>query len=115
MVLGATAAARARPHRDPRRGAREPGTTACRAADVVLAVEVVSPGSEVRDRGRRPRLYAMAAIPLLAGGERRRPTVYVHELDPAVPACVPAGIHRDRLRLAVPFGIDIDLTEIGDL
>jgi hypothetical protein len=44
-----------------------------------------------------------------------RPTVYVHELDPAVPACVPAGIHRDRLRLAVPFGIDIDLTEIGDL
>jgi Uma2 family endonuclease len=44
-----------------------PGTehdeTSYRAADVVLAVEVVSPESEARDRERKPSLYADAAIP----------------------------------------------------
>jgi hypothetical protein len=38
--------------------------------------------------------------------------VHVHALGPAVLAYVPTGVHRDRLRLAVPSPIDIDLTEI---
>jgi hypothetical protein len=41
------------------------------------------------------------------------PVVYVYELDPAARAYVPTGIHRDELRLTVPFPIDIDLTAIN--
>ncbi|RNL83836.1 Uma2 family endonuclease [Halostreptopolyspora alba] len=81
---------------------------------VVLAVEVVSPDSAVRDRERKPQLYAQAGIPHFwrvenDGGE---PKVYVYELDPATRAYVATGIHHNRLKLDRPFDIDIDLTEI---
>ncbi|MUL42384.1 Uma2 family endonuclease [Streptomonospora sp. PA3] len=81
---------------------------------VVLAVEVVSPESEVRDRERKPQLYAQAGIKhhWRVENEDGRPVVYVYELDPATRAYVASGIHRERLKLAVPFDIDIDLTEI---
>jgi len=85
------------------------------AADALLAVEVVSPESEGRDRERKPQLYAKAGIPhfwRVEKGEGRRPVVYVYELDPATGSYVPSGIHHDRLKLTVPFDIDIDLTEI---
>lgn len=85
------------------------------AADVVLAVEVVSPESEFRDRQRKPLLYAEAGIPhfwRIEKGEGRRPVVYVFELEPATRTYVPTGIHHDRLKLTAPFDIDIDLTEI---
>jgi Uma2 family endonuclease len=88
--------------------------TGFRAADVLLVVEVVSPDSEVRDRERKPQLYATAGIPHMwrienTGG---RPTVYVYELDPATKAYGLTGIHHERLKLTVPFDLDIDLTEI---
>jgi Uma2 family endonuclease len=88
------------------------------AADAVLAVEVVSPESEDRDRERKPQLYAKAGIPhfwRIEKGDGRRPVVYVYELDPATSTFVPSGIHHDRLKLTVPFYIDIDLTEIDRL
>lgn len=85
-----------------------------RAADVVLAAEVVAPRTAALDRARKPQLYAAAGIPHFWRVENAegRPTVYVHELDPATKAYGLTGIHHDRLKLAVPFGIDIDLTEI---
>jgi len=88
------------------------------AADVVLSAEVVSPESEDRDRERKPQLYAKAGIPhfwRVEKGNGRRPVVYVYELDPATGSYVPSGIHHDRLKLTVPFDIDIDLTEIDRL
>ncbi|CAL9529371.1 hypothetical protein SUDANB37_04025 [Streptomyces sp. enrichment culture] len=36
--------------------------------------------------------------------------VYVYELDPATKAYAVPVIHRDRLKLDLPFPIDIDLT-----
>lgn len=94
-----------------------PESTALRAADVTLAVEVVSPDSEERDRERKPELYAKAGIPHFWRVENvsRRATVYVYELDPATHAYALTGIHHDRLKVTVPFGIDIDLTEIDRL
>ena len=94
-----------------------PHRTAYQAADVVLAVEVVSADSEVRDRERKPQLYAQAGIPHFWRVEQvsGRPTVYVYELDPATKAYALSGIHHDRLKITVPVNIDIDLTEIDDL
>ncbi|WP_242676047.1 Uma2 family endonuclease [Streptosporangium minutum] len=91
--------------------------TTYQPADVVLAVEVVSAESEVRDRERKPQLYAAAGIPHFWRIENAegRPTVYVYELDPATKAYVATGIHHDRLKLTVPFDLDIDLAEIDDL
>ncbi|MFF1380653.1 hypothetical protein [Streptomyces sp. NPDC058308] len=37
------------------------------------------------------------------------------QLDPHTGAYTPTGIHHGRLKLAVPFTIDIDLTEIDRL
>lgn len=90
--------------------------TRYQAKDVVLAVEVVSPDSEERDRDTKPRKYAAAGIPhfwlveMTADGEL--PMVHVYELDPVTKTYLPTGIHHDRLKLSVPFAIDIDLTEI---
>ncbi|EFL22994.1 conserved hypothetical protein [Streptomyces himastatinicus ATCC 53653] len=96
----------------------EADETGYQAADVVLAVEVVSPESEDRDRERKPQLYAKAGIRhfwRVEKGEGRRPVVYVYELDPATGAYGASGIYHDRLKLSVPFTVDIDLTEIDQL
>ncbi|MGI5487331.1 Uma2 family endonuclease [Microtetraspora malaysiensis] len=88
--------------------------TAYQAADAVLVVEVVSPESEVRDRKRKPVLYAEAGIPHFwrVENQKGRPAVYVYEIDPATSAYFLTGIHHDRLKVSLPFEIDIDLTEI---
>ncbi|MEV4170395.1 Uma2 family endonuclease [Nonomuraea sp. NPDC049709] len=84
------------------------------AADVVLAVEVVSPDSIVRDRERKPVLYAEAGIPHFWRIEEvnAQPAVFVYELDRATKSYGRTGIHHDRLKLTVPFDIDIDLTTL---
>lgn len=95
-----------------------PTLTAFQAADAVLAAEVLSPDSETRDRERKPQLYARAGIRhfwRVETGEDGRPIVFVYELDPATAAYGLTGIHHDRLKLTVPFDIDIDLTEIDRL
>jgi Uma2 family endonuclease len=94
-----------------------PDVTAYQAADAVLAVEVVSPDSETRDRERKPQLYAAAGIRHFWRVERNGggATVYVYELDPATRAYALTGIHHDKLRLSVPFEVDVDLTEIDKL
>lgn len=84
------------------------------AEHVILAVEVVSPDSQERDRERKPQLYAKAGIRHFwrIENDDHRPVVYVYELDPATGAYVATGIHRDHLKLSVPFDIDIDLGDI---
>lgn len=91
-----------------------PGQTFYRAEDVVLTVEVVSPDSRTRDRDRKPVLYARAKIPHFWRVENQwaKPVVYVYELDKVTDSYVATGIFHDRLKLTVPFDIDIDLTEI---
>jgi Uma2 family endonuclease len=90
------------------------GVTCFRAEDVVLAVEVVSPDSEVRDRQRKPTLYADAGIPHFWRVEEINdmPAVFVYEIDPATKSSVITGVHHDRLKVSVPFDIDIDLTTL---
>jgi Uma2 family endonuclease len=79
--------------------------------DVLLVVEVVSNESRVRDRERKPLLYAEAGIRYFWRVENSdgRPAVYAYELDPATRIYVPVGIFHDRITLGTPFPIDIDL------
>lgn len=83
-------------------------------ADAVrLAIEVVSQATEILDRDRKPQLYARSGIRHYwrvetSGG---KPVVHVYELDPATSTYVPTGIHHDRLKLTVPFPIDVDLNQ----
>lgn len=84
------------------------------AEAVLLAVEVVSPDSEDRDRVRMPLLYADAGIKYFwriedASGKI---ALYVYELDLVSRQYALMGIFHDRLNLARPFEMDIDLTEI---
>ncbi|MGW4199407.1 Uma2 family endonuclease [Streptomyces sp. NPDC004726] len=115
-----------------RRNAPEPDVSVVRAqaitsrsrtsfpvADVLLAVEMVSPDSESRDRDTKPHKYAAAGIPhfwlVEMGGTDGHPVVQVFERSDVTKTYALTGIHHDRLKLSVPFTIDIDLTEIDRL
>ncbi|RLL68043.1 Uma2 family endonuclease [Streptomyces sp. Z26] len=82
--------------------------------DVLLAVEVVSPDSVDRDRDAKPRKYAAAGIPHFwrVEDDGGRPVVYVFELEPATRAYVVTGVHRDELKVTVPFPVVIDLAAV---
>ncbi|PJE96434.1 hypothetical protein CUT44_18190 [Streptomyces carminius] len=92
-----------------------PRQTSYRPEDVVLAVEVVSEDSRARDRETKPRKYAAAGIPHFWRMEEDggRPVVYVFELEPATRTYAVTGIHHDRLKVTVPFELDIDLTAVA--
>ncbi|MEO3767703.1 Uma2 family endonuclease [Streptomyces sp. B5E4] len=86
--------------------------TSCRAEDVLLAVEVVSPESVDRDRETKPLKYAKAGIQHFWRIENKRnhAVVHVYQLDDATRNYMLTGIHTDRLKLTLPYEIDIDLT-----
>lgn len=92
-----------------------PEQTWYRPEDVVIAVEVVSEESEDRDREVKPQKYARAAIPYYWRVEENQglPVVYAYEIDPATQAYGLTGIFHNRLKLTVPFLIDIDLTAVN--
>ncbi|MFF4748636.1 Uma2 family endonuclease [Streptomyces sp. NPDC002514] len=100
----------------PTTAATGPDQTWHKPEDVVLAVEVVSPDSRERDREVKPRKYAQAGVPHFWRVEQDEnkgfPVVYVYELDPATTTYALSGIFHDRLKLTVPFDIEIDLTAI---
>jgi Uma2 family endonuclease len=95
---------------------RSNGQTDFKPEDVLLVAEVVSPESRVRDRVRKPLLYAEAGFQRYWRIEEDRasgrPVVYAYELDPATKTYVPTGIHRGHLTASWPFPIDIDLDAI---
>ncbi|MGW3413655.1 Uma2 family endonuclease [Streptomyces sp. NPDC000888] len=96
-----------------------PKQTWYKPEDIVLAVEVVSPDSRERDREVKLRKYADAGFPHFWRVEdddgKGLPVVYVYELDPTTKAYGITGIFRDRLKVTVPFEIEIeiDLTAIN--
>ncbi|CAM5608158.1 hypothetical protein SALBM311S_10452 [Streptomyces alboniger] len=101
----------------PAEAATGPSQTWHRPEDVILAVEVVSPDSRERDREVKPRKYAAAGVPhfwrVEQDDDKGFPVVYVYELDPATKAYALAGIFHDRLKVSVPFDVEIDLTAIN--
>ncbi|MFH8472305.1 Uma2 family endonuclease [Streptomyces sp. NPDC018000] len=92
--------------------------TRYQAADILLAVEVVSPDSEARDRDTKPHKYAGAGIPnfwLVEMNKNGRPVVWTYQLDPVNKKYVSTGVHHDRLKVSAPYDVDIDLTAIDEL
>lgn len=96
-----------------RRRAPASNKTTYEPQDVLLAIEVVSPDSIIRDRKRKPVLYADAGIPHFWRVENvdGRAVVYVFELDPATGQYAPTGIYHDTLDLTLPFPITLHLAE----
>ncbi|MFD1931381.1 MULTISPECIES: Uma2 family endonuclease [Nonomuraea] len=84
--------------------------TAFTPREVHLVIEVVSPESEHRDNHVKPRIYAEAGIEhfWIVKDEDSRPVIHTYELDEAVASYVCTGIHRDHLKVSVPFPIDIE-------
>ncbi|MET7475475.1 Uma2 family endonuclease [Streptomyces sp. NPDC005648] len=91
-----------------------PNQTWYKPEDILLAVEVVSDDSRERDREVKPRKYAAAGVPhfwrVEKDDDKGQPVVYVYELDPATRSYGLTGIFHDRLKLSVPYDIEIDLT-----
>ncbi|UQA94982.1 Uma2 family endonuclease [Streptomyces halobius] len=115
-----------------KRNGPEPDVTVLRAAavrsrtqthfqarDVMLAVEVVSPDSEARDRDTKPHKYANAGIPYFwrveMVGADQHPVVHAFELDKEARIYMPAGTYHDQVKLPAPYDIDIDLAAIDEL
>ncbi|AFR06989.1 Uma2 family endonuclease [Nocardiopsis alba] len=85
--------------------------------DVLIVIEIVSPESRERDRTTKPMKYAAAGIPHFWRIEREDegPAIHVYELDgTAAPRYVPITIARERLKLDVPFPIDIDVRALDN-
>lgn len=80
------------------------------AKDILLAIEVVSAESAIRDRRVKPERYAEAGIPhfWLVEEEEDRPVVHVYELDPVTAKYVPTAVVRTRTELLVPFPLTLD-------
>lgn len=97
------------------KAARAPGPdlsrTGYRPEEVALAIEVVSPDTEERDRHTKPERYAAAGIPHFwrVENEEDKPVVHVYELDETTSTYVPTDIVRAELGVPVPFPIKIDL------
>ncbi|RKS07549.1 Uma2 family endonuclease [Nocardiopsis sp. Huas11] len=84
--------------------------------DVLLAIEIVSEESQDRVRTTKPLKYAQAGIPHFWRIEREDhgPAIHVYELDGTRdPRYVPTTIARERLKLDVPFPVDIDVKALS--
>lgn len=81
---------------------------------VLLAIEVVSADSVSRDRETKPLKYALAKIPHYwrVEDEKGRAALHAFELEPTTRTYACVGIFRERMKLAAPFPVDLDLTGI---
>jgi Uma2 family endonuclease len=80
------------------------------ADEVVLAVEIVSPGSQSMDRVLKPALYAKAGIPnywlIETDGDI---TVHTFRLDSAADVYEPSGSFTDVIRTDSPWSLEIPI------
>ncbi|MFE2586286.1 Uma2 family endonuclease [Streptomyces sp. NPDC059378] len=92
----------------------DPEQTRYPAGAVTLAIEVVSAESVSRDRETKPLKYARAGIAHYwrVENEKGRAAVHAFELEPTTGAYTSVGIFRERMKVGMPFPMDLDLTGI---
>lgn len=85
------------------------------AADVVMVVEITSPGSGAADRAIKPDLYARAGIPhyLHVAPQAAAPTATVSRLDGGSYTITARSTSWGLLPLAEPFAAVLDLSELA--
>ena len=86
-----------------------------RPENMLLVVEVVSPGSETTDRHTKPAEYARAGIRYywrIEQVENDVPIAYTYVLDEASGQYRDAGVFARVIKTDVPFPVEIDLEEI---
>ena len=92
------------------------GTVVWDAVDVLMVVEIVSPGSARADRAVKPQLYAAAGIAhylrIELGASGTGPSAVGYELRDGRYVEVVRADPGERLRLASPFPVDVDLGEL---
>jgi Uma2 family endonuclease len=97
----------------PQASVTGPMQTSVPASEIILAVEVVSDDSRVRDYGRKRQLYAEAGIPhyWIVDYEQATQTtrISVYERDDGTGAYVATGLFHDKVSVQVPFPISLDL------
>ncbi|MFJ3406273.1 Uma2 family endonuclease [Promicromonospora sp. NPDC090134] len=88
--------------------------TCYEAKDIVLAIEVVSPESEHRDKAVKPHKYAEAGIRHFWRVEDvdSVTVIHVYELDDLTRTYVPTGIYRETLKVDLPFPIELDVQSL---
>ena len=93
---------------------QDPEQTRFPAEAVLLAVEVVSEDSVSRDRETKPLKYARAGIAHYwrVENEKGRAAVHAFELEPTTGAYASVGIFRERMKVDVPFPVNLDLAGI---
>ncbi|TQS46245.1 Uma2 family endonuclease [Cryptosporangium phraense] len=87
--------------------------TPTRPEDVLLVVEVVSPGSETTDRIVKADQYAKAGIAFYWRVEQTAtgvPLVYTYVLDPATDRYHEGDLFTGAVRISAPFTVEVDLT-----
>jgi Uma2 family endonuclease len=82
-------------------------------AEVLLAVEIVSPSSQSMDRVMKPALYAKAGIPFywmieIEGGI----TVHTYKLDFTDEVYQPSGTFTDAIKIDEPWRIEIPIASL---
>ncbi|MBY8877150.1 Uma2 family endonuclease [Streptomyces sp. PLK6-54] len=93
-------------------GLRPLDVTPTRPEHVLLVVEVVSAGSETRDRVVKVEQYAKAGIPFYWRIERTAtglPLVYTCLLDPAADRYRDGDVFTGVIKAAAPFPVEVDL------
>lgn len=82
-------------------------------SDVVLVVEIVSPGSQTLDRFTKPALYAEAGIPFYWRIETQKGVeVHTHRLDAGVPAYVETGLFTTQIEVDEPWPITLPISPL---
>lgn len=79
---------------------------------VLLAVEIVSPGSTKTDREIKPKVYASAGIPLYWRIETHPTVVHTYTLDPARLTYWQTGHFDDVIKVDRPWSIELPISEI---
>jgi Uma2 family endonuclease len=87
-----------------------------RPGHVLLAVEIVSPGSETTDRVVKLDQYARAGIAFYWRVEltaTRIPVVYTYLLDSATSRYRDGDVYTGLVKAAVPVPVEVDLAAVG--
>jgi Uma2 family endonuclease len=89
-----------------------PNDRVLRPADVLLVIEITSPGSITSDTIDKPGEYAAAGVPRYWRVAPEQAVVYSYALSPDGKSYQLSGEHKDRLVVTEPVRLDVALADV---